>query len=90
MRLPRRDSFPRVDDHLVEPEVTRDEIIGGQRIVAMPANPPHANQQNELDFILRTQAAPGYRAAAEPRRRHRAGAPLARFLAHRLQFLERF
>src|SRR3954471_22248750 len=65
MRLPRRDSFPRVDDHLVEPEVTRDEIIGGQRIVAMPANPPHANQQNELDFILRTQAAPGYRAAAD-------------------------
>lgn len=65
MRLPGRGPFPRVDDHLVEPEVTRDEVLGGQRIVTFPANPPHANQQNELDFILRTQAAPGYRAAAD-------------------------
>jgi hypothetical protein len=65
MRLPGRGSFPRVDDHLVEPEVTRDEIIGGHQVVAFPANPPHANQQNELDFVLRTQAAPGYRAAAD-------------------------
>ncbi|HKI01842.1 MAG TPA: hypothetical protein VKK31_07685 [Thermoanaerobaculia bacterium] len=28
LRLPGRDSFPGVDDHLVEPEVTCDEIIG--------------------------------------------------------------
>jgi len=27
--LPGRGPFPRVDDHLVEPEVTRDQIIGG-------------------------------------------------------------
>lgn len=30
LRLPSRDSFPRVDDHLVELEITRDEIIGGR------------------------------------------------------------
>jgi hypothetical protein len=42
MRLPGRSSFPRVDDHLVEPEVTRDEIINGRRVVAMPAEAPHA------------------------------------------------
>ena len=45
MRLPGRGSFPRVDDHLVEAEVTRDEIIGGQRVVASPAEWPHATQQ---------------------------------------------
>ena len=37
MRLPGRGPFPGVDDHLVVPEVTRDEIIGGRRVVAMPA-----------------------------------------------------
>jgi hypothetical protein len=65
VHLPGRSSFPRVDDHLVEAEVTRDEIIGGQRIVASPAHPPHADQQTELDFVLRTQVASGYRAAAD-------------------------
>lgn len=65
LRLPGRASFPRVDDHLVEAEVTRDEIIGGRRVVAMPAHPPHANQQTELDYVLRVRVAPGYRAAAD-------------------------
>jgi hypothetical protein len=65
MRLPGRGSFPRVDDHLVEPEVTRDEIIGGRRVVAMPANPPHADQQSDLDYVLRAHKAPGYRTAAD-------------------------
>jgi hypothetical protein len=62
--------FPRVDDHLVEPEVTRDEIIGGQRIVAMPANPPHANQQSRLDYVLQALVAPGYIASADLLTRH--------------------
>lgn len=39
LRLPGHGPFPRVDDHLVEAEVTRDEIIGGHRIVASPAHP---------------------------------------------------
>ena len=62
--------FPRVDDHLVEPEVTRDEIIGGHRIVAMPANPPHANQQSRLDYVLQALVAPGYIASADLLTRH--------------------
>jgi hypothetical protein len=70
MRLPGRGSFPRVDDHLVEAEVTRDEIIGGHRIVASPAQPPHADQHNELDFVLRALVAPGYRAAVDLLTRH--------------------
>lgn len=65
MHLPGRDSFPRVDDHLIEPEVTRDEIIGGRRVIALPANPPHANQQSDLDYVLRAHVAPGYLTAAD-------------------------
>lgn len=64
-RLPGRGSFPRVDDHLVEPEITRDEIIGGRRVVAMPANPPHADRQSTVDRVVGSCVASGYTAAAE-------------------------
>jgi hypothetical protein len=68
--LPGRAPFPRVDDHLVVPELTRDEIIGGRRVVASPANPPHATQQTDLDFVLRAHVAPGYHAATDLLTRH--------------------
>ncbi len=64
-RQPGTTSFPRVDDHLVEAEVTRDEIIGGRRVVSMPAHPPHAKRQTELDYVLRNRVAPGYTAATD-------------------------
>ena len=64
-RLPGRGSFPRVDDHLVEPEVTRDEIIGGRRVIAMPALPPHADRQSTVDRVVGSYVADGYTAAAE-------------------------
>jgi hypothetical protein len=70
VHLPGRDPFPRVDDHLVEPEITRDEMIGGRRIVASPAQPPHATKHTDLDFVLRAHVAPGYRAAADLLTRH--------------------
>jgi hypothetical protein len=57
--------FPRVDDHLVEPEVTRDEIVGGHRIVAMPANPPHAKQHSMLGYVIQAHVAPGYTALVD-------------------------
>lgn len=69
LRLPGRSPFPRLDDHLVQPEVSRHEIIGGVR-VALPADPPHATQQSELDYLLRAHAAPGYRVAVELLTRH--------------------
>ena len=53
MRLPGRGDFPRLDDHLVVPEVTRDEVIKGRRVVAHPALPPHGDQHSELDFVVR-------------------------------------
>src|SRR3954471_2813140 len=63
--LPGHGPFPRVDDHLVEPEVTRDEIIGGHRIVAMPANPPHADQHGMLEYVIQAHVAPGYTAPVD-------------------------
>jgi len=57
--------FPRVDDHLVVPEVTRDEIIRGRRVVALPALPPRARKKIDLDYVVRAFVAPGYRTAAD-------------------------
>lgn len=75
--LPGRGSFPRVDDHLVEPEVTRDEVVGGQRIVAHPANPPHAKQHTRLDYVILAHVAPGYTAATDLLTRHDAESDFA-------------
>lgn len=45
-------AFPRVDEHLVEPEVTRDIVIRGERLVAQPAKSDHADAHAQLDFVL--------------------------------------
>ena len=63
-------SFPGLDDRLVVPEVTRDEMIGGRRVVASPAQEPHANRQVDLGYLLRAHAASGYKVAAEMLTRH--------------------
>jgi len=63
--LPGRGAFPAVDDHLVEPEVTRDEIIAGRRVVASPAEVPHGDKQVDLDSLLRSHVAPGYVVSAD-------------------------
>jgi len=68
-RMPGR-GFPGVDDHLVEPEVTRDEIIGGKRMVAHPAQPPHAIRHSKLSYVLEPQVARGYTGAADLLTRH--------------------
>jgi putative restriction endonuclease len=60
-----RGPFPPVDEHLVEPEVTRDEIIDGRRVVAFPAEAPHADQHGDLQYVLRAHVAPGYVAAVD-------------------------
>lgn len=63
--LPGRGSFPRVDDHLVSPEVSRDEIIDGRRVVAFPAEAPHATRHGDLQYVLRAHVAPGYQGAVD-------------------------
>lgn len=70
LHLPGRGPFPSIEDHLVVPEVTRDEIIAGKRVVAMPAQPPHANRQSALDLLLQTHVASGYIASADLITRH--------------------
>src|SRR3954471_17395326 len=65
LSLPGRGSSPAVDDHLVVPEITRDEIIAGRRVVAFPAEAPHGDQQVDLDFLLRSHVAPGYVVSAD-------------------------
>lgn len=69
-RRPGRGPWPRVDDHLVEPEVTRDEIVGGVRVVASPAQPPHATRHTQLDYVVRALVTPGFTAAADLLTRH--------------------
>jgi hypothetical protein len=63
--LPGCSSFPGVDDHLVEPEVTRNEIIGGERVVALPSEPPQARQKVLTNYVLRGHIVPGYGTAAD-------------------------
>src|SRR5262245_2387868 len=65
LHLPGQRSSPPVDEHLVEPEVTRDEIIGGRRVIAMPAKEPHATLQFQLDYVLEPHIASGYIGAAD-------------------------
>jgi hypothetical protein len=55
----------RVDDHLVVPETTRDEMINGRRVVAHPAKEPHATLHGRLVYVLGAHAAPGYTMAAD-------------------------
>ncbi len=54
------DAFPGLDDHLIVPEVTRDEIIGGRRVIATPAEEAEAIRHGNLGYVLLAHAAPGY------------------------------
>jgi hypothetical protein len=66
MRLPsNREPLLRVDDHLVEPEVTRDEVVRGQRLEAQPAKAPHADRHTRLDYVAAASVAEGYVVAAD-------------------------
>jgi len=65
MRLPGRGDFPRLDDHLVVPEITRDEVIKGRRVVAHPALAVHGDEHSEIDFVVRGLVAPGYQVSTD-------------------------
>ena len=57
--------FPPVDEHIVQPEVTYDEIIRGRKVTALTALHPHAEAQNTLAFLIAPHVKPGYRALTE-------------------------
>ena len=56
--------FPPVDERLVEPETDR-EMIGGQVVKVAPSEPPHADRQVDIGYVLRANAAPDYVVSAE-------------------------
>ncbi len=65
-RLPGQVAFPDLDDHLVEPESdAREEMIRGERVVAMPALPPHADRQFSLGYVIGAHLKPGHVGAME-------------------------
>lgn len=61
----RSTAFPPVDQHIVQPEVTRDEMIRGRKVVAMPALPPHADAQARLAFLIGAHVRKGCTTATE-------------------------
>ncbi len=52
--------FPPIDEHIVRPEVSRDEVIRGRKIVTMGANPEHADAHTRADFVLAAHVCDGY------------------------------
>lgn len=58
LRLPDPDDLPPpyVDTRLVRPE-TREELLDGRRIEAVPANPEHGDEHTLLDRVMGTHAA---------------------------------
>lgn len=66
LRLPAADELPPpyADERLVEPE-TRQEMVRGRLIHAVPANPEHADEHAEVDYLARGYLAPGYTASTD-------------------------
>ncbi|MDI1445216.1 hypothetical protein [Polyangium sp. 6x1] len=60
---PRR--FPPVDQHVVVPETTRDEMIRGRKIIAQPALEPHGDAHANLGAVIRLHVREGYRASID-------------------------
>jgi hypothetical protein len=56
---------PRIDEHLVEPEQSRLEIVNGVLQQAFPARPPHGDQHARLDLVIGAHVRAGYRASAD-------------------------
>jgi len=54
-----------VDDRLVVPETTREEMLDGRRILAAPAEVPHADPHCRLDYLLSAHIKPDYVAATD-------------------------
>lgn len=53
------DRFPRVDDQIVRPE-TREELVRGRAVLAMPAKEGHADRHHTVDYLTGGCIAPGY------------------------------
>ncbi|MCX4241787.1 hypothetical protein [Paraliomyxa miuraensis] len=63
-RSPDPTVFPRLDEDLVRPE-TREEMLRGHLVLAMPAKEPHAERHHALDYVTHGVVAPGYVGATD-------------------------
>jgi hypothetical protein len=59
LKLPGRDAFPKLDEHVVEPE-SREEMVRGERAYAQPALAPHGDRHFRLDYVLGAHVRDGY------------------------------
>jgi len=58
-------SFPRVDQHLVVPEVSRAELVDGREVIDMGSLPAHADAQALTGFLLAAHVLRAYVVATE-------------------------
>ena len=59
LRLPAREPPP-LDEHLVQPETTRDQLVRGRKVLAMPSLPPHGDRHFKLDYVIGAHVREGY------------------------------
>ncbi len=64
LRAPEPSTSLRVDDSIVRPE-TREEMVRGRMIQALPAHAPHADQHQMLGVVTEGCIAPGYVASTD-------------------------
>jgi hypothetical protein len=50
---------PKLDERLVKSE-TREEMVRGKRVYAMPSSPPHGDQHFRLDYVIGAHLRPGF------------------------------
>lgn len=57
--MPGTSEFPRIDDHLVVPE-TREEMVRGERMLALPSLPEHGDGHSTLHAVISHHLVTGY------------------------------
>ena len=62
---PAANDAPGIDDHLVEPETTRAEVVRGQRMEALPALVPHGDMHARIIHAVEASVAPDFVASAD-------------------------
>jgi hypothetical protein len=59
LRFPSSREPPPLDERLVPPE-SREQLVRGRRVLAMPSNPPHGDQHFKLDYVIGAHVKQGY------------------------------
>jgi hypothetical protein len=59
LRLPPAHEPPPLDEHIVRPE-TREQLVRGRKVLAMPALPPHGDRHFKLDYVIGAHVKEGY------------------------------